>query len=231
VRGQSGSLTDGRYARIMVRDTGSGIDEETMPRVFEPFFTTKEVGEGTGLGLAAVQGIVRNHDGVIIVESVPQVGTCFSIYMPIVDAPAAQSPEQRPDTFPLSGQERILLVDDDRALLTVTKDILSRLGYTVDAFTEPQLALAAFREKPSNWDLIVTDRAMPRIPGEVLAREMKALRPDLPILMLSGFISAEEDASVTAHGVNAIVSKPVLPDEMGAIVRSVLAQARAAPVA
>jgi signal transduction histidine kinase/CheY-like chemotaxis protein len=230
IRGQSGSLTDGTYARVMVKDTGTGIDEETMPRVFEPFFTTKEVGEGTGLGLAAVQGIVRNHEGVIVVESVPAAGTSFAIYMPIVDAPAAQAAEQRPNVLPLSGRERILLVDDDRALLTVTKDILGRMGYTVDAFTEPQLALAAFKERPGNWDLIVTDRAMPRIPGEVLAREIKSLRPELPILMLSGFISAEEDAKIQAHGINAIVSKPVLPDEMGAAVRSVLAQARA-PVA
>ncbi len=227
VRGQSGSLANGRYARIAVTDTGGGIDEETMPRVFEPFFTTKEVGEGTGLGLAAVQGIVRNHEGVVVIESVPQIGTTFSVYLPIIDGKAIPSLEHKPTTLAVAGKERILLVDDDRALLAVTKDILIRLGYSVDAFAEPLLALAAFREKPDGWDLVITDRAMPRVPGEALAREMKGMRPDLPILMLSGFISAEEDASLRTSGINSVISKPVLPDEIGAAVRAVIAQGKA----
>ena len=228
VRGQSGSLTDGRYARISVRDTGGGIDEETMPRIFEPFFTTKEVGEGTGLGLAAVQGIVRNHEGVVSIESVPGVGTSFSIYIPTIDGQALPSKEQRPSAQSIAGKERILLVDDDRALLAVTKDILMRLGYSVDAFAEPLLALAAFREKPNGWDLVITDRAMPRVPGEQLAKEMKGIRPNLPILMLSGFISAEEDVSLRKSGINSVISKPVLPEEIGAAVRAVIAQGKVA---
>ena len=228
VRGQSGSLTDGRYARISVRDTGGGIDEETMPRIFEPFFTTKEVGEGTGLGLAAVQGIVRNHEGVVSIESVPGVGTSFSIYIPTIDGHALPSKEQRPSAQSIAGKERILLVDDDRALLAVTKDILMRLGYSVDAFAEPLLALAAFREKPNGWDLVITDRAMPRVPGEQLAKEMKGIRPNLPILMLSGFISAEEDVSLRKSGINSVISKPVLPEEIGAAVRAVIAQGKVA---
>ena len=224
VRGQSGTLTDGRYARVTVRDTGAGIDEETMPRIFEPFFTTKEVGEGTGLGLAAVQGIVRNHEGVVSIESIPGVGTSFSIYLPQFDGAALPSREQRPAALSVAGKERILLVDDDRALLSVTKDILMRLGYSVDAFAEPLLALAAFREKPNSWDLVITDRAMPRVPGEALAKEMKGIRPNLPILMLSGFISAEEDVSLRKSGINSVISKPVLPDEIGAAVRAVIVQ-------
>ena len=228
VRGQSGTLADGRYARVTVRDTGLGIDEETMPRIFEPFFTTKEVGEGTGLGLAAVQGIVRNHEGVIAIESVPGVGTSFSIYLPLIDGTALPSREQKPTTMSgVAGKEKILLVDDDRALLAVTKDILIRLGYSVDAFAEPLLALAAFREKPGDWDLVITDRAMPRVPGEALAKEMKKLRPNLPILMLSGFISAEEDVSLRKAGINSVISKPVLPDEIGAAVRSVISSVKA----
>ncbi len=229
VRGQSGTLIDGRYARITVRDTGGGIDEETMPRIFEPFFTTKEVGQGTGLGLAAVQGIIRNHEGVVAIESVPGVGTSFSIYFPTIDGAALPSREQKPASLTAgSGKERILLVDDDRALLAVTKDILMRLGYSVDAFAEPLLALAAFREKPNGWDLVITDRAMPRVPGEQLAKEMKGIRPNLPILMLSGFISAEEDVSLRKSGINSVISKPVLPEEIGAAVRAVIAQGKVA---
>jgi signal transduction histidine kinase/ActR/RegA family two-component response regulator len=226
IRGQSGTLAEGRYARVTVRDTGLGIDEETMPRIFEPFFTTKEVGEGTGLGLAAVQGIIRNHEGVIAIESVPGVGTSFSVYMPMIDGTALPSREQKPTALSVSGKEKILLVDDDRALLAVTKDILIRLGYSVDAFAEPLLALAAFREKPADWDLVITDRAMPRVPGEALAKEMKKLRPSLPILMLSGFISAEEDVTLRKSGINSVISKPVLPDEIGAAVRAVIASVK-----
>ncbi|MBM3535193.1 MAG: response regulator [Alphaproteobacteria bacterium] len=227
VRGQSGTLADGRYARIAVRDTGVGIDEETMPRIFEPFFTTKEVGQGTGLGLAAVQGIVRNHEGVIAIESVLGAGTSFSVYLPLIDVAALPAREEKPSTLPIAGKEKILLVDDDRALLAVTKDILIRLGYSVDAFAEPLLALAAFREKPGDWDLVITDRAMPRVPGEALAKEMKKLQPKLPILMLSGFISAEEDVSLRKAGIDTVISKPVLPDEIGAAVRSIISSARA----
>ena len=131
-------------------------------------------------------------------------------------------------TLSVAGKERILLVDDDRALLAVTKDILMRLGYSVDAFAEPLLALAAFREKPNGWDLVITDRAMPRVPGEQLAKEMKGIRPNLPILMLSGFISAEEDVSLRKSGINSVISKPVLPEEIGAAVRAVIAQGKVA---
>jgi signal transduction histidine kinase/CheY-like chemotaxis protein len=226
VRGQSGTLADGRYACITVRDTGLGIEAETMPRIFEPFFTTKEVGQGTGLGLAAVQGIVRNHEGIIAIESVPRVGTSFSIYLPLIDGAARTPGEKKEAALAIAGKEKILLVDDDRALLTVTKDILARLGYSVDAFAEPLLALAAFREKPNEWDLVITDRAMPRVPGEALAKEMKGIRPNLPILMLSGFISAEDDVSLRKVGINTVISKPVLPEEIGAAVRAVIAQAR-----
>jgi len=184
------------------------------------------VGEGTGLGLAAVQGIVRNHEGVIAIESVPGARTSFSIYMPLFDGAALPSKEHKPTAVSVAGKEKILLVDDDRALLAVTKDILIRLGYSVDAFAEPLLALAAFREKPGDWDLVITDRAMPRVPGEALAKEMKKLRPNLPILMLSGFISAEEDVTLRKAGINTVISKPVLPDEIGAAVRAVIASVK-----
>jgi len=223
VRGQAGSLAPGRYARVTIRDTGTGIDAATMPRIFEPFFTTKEVGEGTGLGLAAVQGIVRNHNGVIAIESVPGMGTSFAVYFPIIDGIASPSAEISTDLAAIGGRERILLIDDDRVLLSVTKEVLSRLGYAVDAYAEPLVALEALRAQPKAWDVVITDRSMPKMPGEVLAIEMKKIRPDLPILMLSGFISAEDYGALDAHGINAVVSKPMLPEEISAAVQALLA--------
>ncbi|MBI3495934.1 MAG: PAS-domain containing protein [Proteobacteria bacterium] len=222
VQARAGTIGPGRYVRILVSDTGSGIDAATMPRIFEPFFTTKEVGKGTGLGLAAVHGIVRNHEGAITVESVPGIGTCFAIFLPLVDGPPPAI-EREPLGQASGGHERILLIDDDRKLLSVTQEVLTRLGYTVESSAEPARALELFRERPTAWDLVISDLAMPRMPGEVLSAEMLKVRPDLPIIMLSGFISDKDDAFLRALGVRAIVTKPVLPDEIDMAIRSVLA--------
>jgi len=224
VRGQAGTLRDGRYARVTITDTGCGIPEEVMPRIFEPFYTTKEVGQGTGLGLAAVHGIVRNHDVAIVIESLTDVGTRFDLYFPVVDnampAVVASEPPSKPAA---TGSERVLLVDDDRVLLSVTQEVLARLGYTVEAHIEPERALEAFRADPGIWDIVITDRSMPKMTGEELVRAVKDLRADVPVLMLSGFVSSEDIEKLNALGIGAVVGKPVLPDELAAAVRSVLA--------
>ena len=223
-RGRSGDLQRGAYARVTVIDTGSGIPEDVMPRIFEPFYTTKEVGEGTGLGLAAVQGIVRNHEGCIEIESLPGVGTRVDVYLPAIEAsvPVMQAVVRQPAA--LQGQERILLVDDDRVLLAATKEILMRLGYTVEAHNEPQQALAVFRDDPTAWDLVITDRSMPKMSGEELVRELRELRAEVPILMLSGYVSNEDSERLATIGLAGVIGKPVFPEELATAVRTTLSQ-------
>jgi len=220
----SGSLPDGSYARITIIDTGSGISEEVMPRIFEPFYTTKEVGEGTGLGLAAVQGIVRSHEGCIEVESLPGVGTRVDVYLPAIATTVPVMQSTIPEQSAPRGSERILLVDDDRILLAATKEILMRLGYTVEAHNEPQQAFSVLQDDPEAWDLVITDRSMPKMNGEDLVRALKSLRPDLPVLMLSGFVSTEDSERLGTLGITAVIGKPVFPDELATAVRVALAQ-------
>lgn len=220
--GRSGELKPGWHARLSIIDTGSGIPEDVMPRIFEPFYTTKEIGQGTGLGLAAVQGVIRNHDGAICIESLPGVGTRVDVYFPLTQAAVAMRPVPVAAPIP-SGSERILLIDDDRILLGVTREVLMRLGYVVDAHAEPETALEAFRADPAAWDLVVTDRSMPKMTGEELVREVRAVRGDVMVLLLSGYVSSEDVDHLHAAGVAAVVSKPVLPDELAAAVRKALA--------
>jgi signal transduction histidine kinase/ActR/RegA family two-component response regulator len=221
--GHLGDLEPGRYVRIGVTDTGPGIPSEIMPRIFEPFFTTKRIGEGTGLGLAAVQGIVRNHGGAILVESLEGFGTRFDIYLPTVDEQSVTKvAKPAATTLDARGSERLMLIDDDDILLTVSQEILIRLGYTVDAFGDAKEALEAFRKSPSAWDLVITDRKMPNITGEDVAIAVRKVRSDIPILMLSGFVSPTEQETIVSYGVNAIVGKPVLPDELSVSVKSAL---------
>ena len=222
VRGQAGTLHDGHYACLTVTDTGSGIAEEIMPRIFEPFYTTKQVGEGTGLGLAAVHGIIRNHNGAIIAESMDGFGTRFDFYFPAVDATAPVLPGTALNLTAEPGSERVFLIDDDKMLLSVTREILMRLGYTVKAFSEPEEALEAFRANPNVWDIVITDRLMPKLNGEELSAAIRKLRADIPILMLSGFVSGEEVDRILGVGVNAVVGKPVLPEELSDAVRKAL---------
>ncbi len=224
---RSGALPGGTYARLTIIDTGAGIPEEVMPRIFEPFYTTKEVGEGTGLGLAAVQGIMRSHEGCIEVESLPGVGTPVDVYFPAIAATVPVMQPKLPEPTSPQGSERILLVDDDRILLAATKEILMRLGYTVEAHNEPRQALSALQEDPGAWDLVITDRSMPKMNGEELVRILKDLRPDLPMLMLSGFVSTEDSERLADLKIAAVIGKPVFPEELASAVRLALAKAGA----
>jgi len=223
-----GALSPRDYCCIKVADTGSGMDRQTMARIFEPFFTTKEVGAGTGLGLAAVHGILRNHNAVVAVSSAVGKGTVFEIYLPLSDrralgVVASGAGEPDGEIAELVGSERILLVDDDRALLDSTKAVLTRRGYDVTAFANPEEALAAFRRAPADWDLLLTDRSMPRLSGEELAREVLQRRPDLPVIMATGFGEAADEARARGLGVTEFVFKPIVGKDLLATIRRAFA--------
>jgi signal transduction histidine kinase/CheY-like chemotaxis protein len=225
-----GELKPGSYCRILVSDTGDGIDPAILPKIFEPFFTTKEVGRGTGLGLAAVHGIVRNHKGIIAVQSELGAGTSISVYFPAIAASAGQILEP-PSARASMGRERILLIDDDQMLISVTKKILGRDGYSVEAHARPDSGLAAFVEDPLSWDLVVSDRNMPGMSGEALAKKLLSIRPDLPIIMLTGFATPEDEERIRALGVRRIVMKPVVGRELAAVVRQVMDEQARPPLA
>ncbi len=217
-----GQADPGHYARLTILDTGPGIEPDILPRIFEPFFTTKEVGQGTGLGLAAVQGVVRNHGGVIAVESALGIGTRFDFLLPAHPAEGTASREEKLFDPAEPGNGTVLLLDDDPLLLEVTTEILSELGYAVVAFSDPAEALAAFEKEPGRWDVVLTDRKMPRISGDEVVIKIRAYRADVPILMLSGFVPAEEVEKIIANGAHAVLTKPLLPEELARAVADVL---------
>ena len=202
-------LKPGRYACLSVRDNGPGIDEATRPRIFEPFFTTKAVGEGTGLGLAVVHTIVQAHEASIHVETTPGSGSLFRVYFPALEQPAPLT--ALPDTLasPERGNgERVLYVDDEEAIVLLTKRLLERHGYQVTGFNDPRAALAAVQAAPEHFDLVVTDYNMPGLSGLELAEALKALRPTLPVLMISGYITDELQRKAPAAGIRELIYKP-----------------------
>ncbi len=211
-------LRPGRYMHVSVRDTGHGMDAATRERIFEPFFTTKAPGQGTGLGLAVVHGIIRNHDGEIRVESEPGQGTTFHLYFPVIEAAAA--PLDLPEgDIPRGRHERILLVDDEPALIQVVERILQRLDYHVASYRSAETALAALRAEPDGFALTITDLTMPGLSGLELAREIRQIRPELPVILASGHGS---EAAARHAGVAAFLAKPFDQRALAELVRRVL---------
>jgi PAS domain S-box-containing protein len=205
---QRPDLRPGRYARIAVSDTGQGIDQATLKRIFEPFFTTKKQGEGTGLGLAVVHGIVRDHDGAIAVESTVGSGTTFEVFLPeYLGEPSAVAVS--PATLPRGNDERILVVDDEEALCASLAQLLSRLGYRVTAKAQPEEALALFRQSPEEFALVLTDLTMPGMTGLELAEQILRLQPNARVVLMSGFSGTWTRASVRALGLVDMVVKPL----------------------
>ena len=214
------ALKPGSYLVLTVSDSGCGMEPEVMERIFEPYFTTKEKDKGTGLGLSVVHGIIRNHDGTIEVSSKPGKGTTFHVYLPTLEKEPIQESET---TGPLAtGNEHVLLVDDEEAVLDLEKQILEYVGYHVITRKSAIKALKLFLEDPQRFDLVITDMTMPKMTGEKLAKELMIIRPDLPIILCTGFSEKITAEKAAAMGIQAFVMKPILLHEIAGIVRRVL---------
>ncbi|MDF1592204.1 MAG: PAS domain S-box protein [Desulfobacterales bacterium] len=213
-------LTPGRYVRLSVSDTGHGIPSWDRDRIFDPYFTTKAVGEGSGMGLAVVHGIVKNHGGAVTVDSRLQEGTTFHVFFPIIEA--APEPEVK-KTEPIpGGTERILFVDDEKAIVDTTATMLGRLGYKVDAKMSSRVALEAFRANPNGFDIVITDQTMPDITGVELTRELLKIRPDIPVILCSGYSETINAENAQAMGVEKFLMKPIVMSEIAEIIRTAL---------
>ncbi|MDM8525891.1 response regulator [Desulfococcaceae bacterium HSG8] len=211
----------GNYLCLVVSDTGQGMEPEVKERIFEPYFTTKEQGKGTGMGLAMTHGIVGSHGGKIVVRSNPGRGSSFHVYLPLVSGSADVSEAPHPDPLP-RGTERILFVDDEEPIVNVIKQSLERIGYSVTGLTSPADALELFRSNPEQFDIVITDTTMPRLMGDELARELMKIRPDIPIIICTGFNQRITEEKVKAMGIQALVMKPVRSSQMAGMIRKVL---------
>ncbi|MBW8906049.1 MAG: PAS domain S-box protein [Betaproteobacteria bacterium] len=218
------TLAAGRYALLKVEDSGRGMDAQTLGRLFEPFFTTKEVGKGTGLGLSLVYGIVTDSGGAIDVTSTPGKGSCFAIYLPLVEAPALAADDPRAPMLRGRG-ERVLVVDDEEALLAVTCESLRRLGYEATGFADANAALSEFERTPEQFHAVVTDEVMPGVSGTQLATSLRGRRADLPVILVSGYIGTMISELAAGAGVREILKKPVHAQELAAALARALGRA------
>lgn len=217
----SAHLSPGEYVRLTVADTGTGIEEALLDRIFDPYFTTKEMHKGTGLGLSVVQGIVKSSGGEVRVNSQLLIGSEFHVYLPIVlqSNPTDLPPDGGGGE---TGTESILVVDDEETISRVLKIMLERIGYAVTAETSSTDALATFAADPAAFDLIITDMNMPRMTGDKLSREIMKIRPDIPIILSTGYSDVMSPEAARDIGIKAFLTKPVFKAEVAATVRKVL---------
>ena len=218
-------LEPGAYLRITVSDNGQGMDRMTTERIFEPYFTTKGPIGGTGLGLSVVHGIVKSHKGAITVHSEPGMGTTIQVFLP--GCRGELKMEEQLSTTPLPvGNETILLVDDEKSLVDVGRQMLERLGYTVVFTSSSMEALEVFRARPDGFDLVFTDQSMPKMTGLELAGELMRIRPDIPIILCTGFSEAVNAEQAKAAGIVDFIMKPVVVNEMAVAIRRALDKSR-----
>jgi len=214
-------LRPGSYVRLSVSDTGRGMDRATLERIFDPFFTTKAVGEGTGLGLAVVHGIMKSHDGAISVYSQPGKGSSFHLYFPVIETKAAVR-ELEATPVPHGQGEHILLVDDEPALAKLGKKVLERLGYAVTTKTCAQEAIAAVRDQPKPFDVVITDLTMPEMDGITLASQLLQIQPRLAIILMTGYSGVLTAEKVRELGFRDLLPKPSTARVLGETVHRVL---------
>ncbi|KPK31350.1 MAG: hypothetical protein AMK70_12570, partial [Nitrospira bacterium SG8_35_1] len=214
------NLKPGFYVLLKVADTGKGISPEVKERIFDPFFTTKKVGEGTGMGLSVVHGIVDNHGGMISVESTPGKGTAFNIYFPVVEKAFAATKDITTPQY--KGDEHILFVDDEEGLVELAAEMLQLYGYTVTCKTSSKKALEAFRTAPDNFNLVITDQTMPDISGVELSKELLKIKPDIPIILCTGYSAKISEEMAERIGIADYFLKPFDTDKLLRSVRKVL---------
>jgi CheY-like chemotaxis protein len=208
------------YIRLSVSDTGSGMDEATMERIFEPFFTTKPVDRGTGLGLSVVHGIIVSCHGEISVESTPARGSTFTIYLPVIDD---QAPHSSTEEQPIRGSGRILFVDDEQAAVDMMTLMLTKLGFTIHAEKSPISALHRFIENPSWYDLVITDLTMPGMTGLQLSETLRKSRPDIPVILMTGYGKNIDIAfPLNRYGISKLLKKPVKLAQLASAVNELL---------
>ena len=213
-------LKPGPYIKLTVTDTGLGISPDVMEKIFDPFFTTKEKGKGTGLGLSVVHGIVRSHGGGIYVYSEPGKGSIFEVCLPVIES--RFKPEEKADRPIPTGTERILFIDDEPVITNLGKQVLESLGYDVVARNSSIEALELFKEKRDRFDLVITDMTMPHMTGEKLAENLMQIRPDIPVILCTGFSFMIDEQKALNMGIRAFISKPMLKQEIAETIRQVL---------
>jgi PAS domain S-box-containing protein len=211
----------GPYVRISVSDNGCGIKKEVMGRIFEPYFTTKEVGVGTGMGLSVVHGIVKAHYGAVTVYSEPGKGSTFHVYLPRTEGTDATTATEEEELL-LRGTERILFVDDEKAIVDLGREMLGNLGYTVTTKTDSLEALKLFRSHPDQFDLVITDMTMPNMTGARLSKEIMETCPDMPIILCTGFSELITEGNAKEMGIRGFVMKPFVKSELVQLMRRLL---------
>ncbi len=215
------SCLPGRYARLTISDTGTGMAKETMDKIFDPFFTTKRVGEGTGMGLSVAHGIVEQHGGFVTVESTLGQGTAFNLYFPVI-----KGSEGRPETRTMAslptGGERILLVDDEESIVSTCSELLESLGYKVTSLTSAIDALEIFKKTPNSFDLVFTDQTMPELSGTELSCELLKVRVDIPIIICSGHSAKVSKQEARRLGIREFCTKPMDIEQLATVIRKVL---------
>ncbi len=212
----------GEYLKISVEDTGTGMTKEVLEKAFDPFFTTKESGEGTGMGLSTVHGIITEIGGFVTLYSEPDRGTAIHIFIPLIPEPDEKT-DTGPADVPLQGgTERILFVDDEQVQIDLAESSLVRYGYRITAFSDSTIALAHFQEDPDAYDLVITDMTMPKMTGDVLTQRIHSKRPDIPVIMCTGFSEIIDEQKAKALGIEAFLYKPVIKAKLLETIRKVL---------
>nr|NJM00944.1 PAS domain S-box protein [Desulfobacula sp.] len=218
-------MAPGPYACLSVADTGPGIPREIRDRIFEPFFTTKEKGKGTGMGLSVVHGIVKAMNGAVQVLSEPGRGTEFRIYLPVVGKDAEKKESLTREALP-GGSEKVLLVDDEEAIIAMERQMLERLGYEVTPCSGSMEALEIFKAHPDQFDIVISDMAMPNLSGDKLAAELTCIRPSIPVLLCTGFSETLTEDRIESLGIRGLVLKPVIMKDLALKIREVLGKGR-----
>jgi CheY-like chemotaxis protein len=199
-----------------------GIPEDILPKIFDPYFTTKEIGKGTGLGLSVVYGIVKKENGEIVVKSEAGKGSRFDVYWPCYQKEEDTAPDRDEGSSLPTGQEHLLLVDDEASLVAFIERMLKRLGYHVTTYTSSFDAMTAFQEHPQDFDLVLTDMTMPHMTGAQIARKVKAIRPEVPVLLMTGFSSKIKRDGKESFAIDDVLYKPILKPDLAKAIRRLL---------